>query len=91
MGMTEADLANAATAGEGGSVMPRRGDDLPTQAFHRSSHCGSNGHCVEVAACTCGVKVRDSKDPDGPVLEFTPGAWAEFTDAIKADEYGLPG
>jgi hypothetical protein len=37
------------------------------------------GNCVEVAAHAAIVHVRDSKDPEGPSLGFTPEAWAEFT------------
>ncbi|WP_433535214.1 DUF397 domain-containing protein [Micromonospora sp. CA-249363] len=40
---------------------------------------GSGGACVEVADNLPGlVAVRDSKDPDGPVLVFEPGAWRAF-------------
>jgi len=35
------------------------------------------------------VAVRDSKDPAGPVLAFTPTDWHAFTTAIKAGEFGL--
>lgn len=34
------------------------------------------------------VMVRDSKDPDGPVLVFSPGAWVWFVDEVKADAMG---
>jgi hypothetical protein len=47
--------------------------------------------CVEIAfrqAPTINVLVRDSKDPDGPVLEFTPGEWSRFLDRAKAGESG---
>jgi hypothetical protein len=33
--------------------------------------------------------VRDSKDPAGPVLAFTPDDWRAFTAAIKAGEFSL--
>ncbi len=49
-----------------------------TQAVWRKSTFsnGSGGNCVEVAANLPGiVAVRDSKDPDGPKLIFTPGEW----------------
>jgi hypothetical protein len=29
------------------------------------------------------VAVRDSKDPHGPALVFTPAAWAAFLETIK--------
>ncbi|MCZ7440738.1 DUF397 domain-containing protein [Micromonospora sp. WMMC241] len=36
----------------------------------------SGGNCVEVAGNLPGVVlVRDSKDPSGPALAFTPDAW----------------
>jgi YD repeat-containing protein len=40
--------------------------------WRRSSYSFSNGNCVEVAVVSGGtVGLRDSKDPDGPVLRFT--------------------
>jgi Domain of unknown function (DUF397) len=51
--------------------------------------CPGNA-CVEVAfrqALTINVLVRDSKDPDGPVLEFTPGEWSRFLHRAKAGEF----
>ncbi|MGW6457486.1 DUF397 domain-containing protein [Streptomyces sp. NPDC055078] len=45
-----------------------------------SSHSNNGGACVEVAANltdSCGiVPVRDSKQPAGPVLMVSPGAFA---------------
>jgi hypothetical protein len=39
--------------------------------WRKSSRSGSTGNCVEVAANLQGViAVRDSKDPDGPLLTF---------------------
>ncbi|NDU71761.1 DUF397 domain-containing protein [Actinomadura sp. DSM 109109] len=45
--------------------------DLTDAKWHRSSYSGSNGgNCVELAGLAGAslVAVRDSKDPDGPVL-----------------------
>ena len=40
--------------------------------------------CVEVAGNQPGiVAVRDSKDPDGPILLFGPAVWASFTSSVK--------
>lgn len=45
------------------------------------------GNCVEVATNLPGVvAVRDSKDPLGPVLTFTPGEWGAFIAGVRADE-----
>ena len=44
----------------------------------KSSFSFSNGNCVEVAGLGQMVGLRDSKDPGGPVLRFTPGEWSSF-------------
>ena len=36
------------------------------------------------AALPAAIAVRDSKDPDGPRLIFTPQDWAVFTAAIRS-------
>ena len=65
--------------------------DLSGVRWRKSSYSGSNGGgCVEIASGqTAMVAVRDSKDPKGPVLAFTPEEWQAFTDGVKAGEFGL--
>jgi Domain of unknown function (DUF397) len=46
-----------------------------------------NGACVEVAPSQGGVAVRDSKDPGGPVLTYTPAEWHAFLHGAKAGEF----
>ena len=63
-----------------------------TQAVWRKSTFsnGSGGNCVEVAANLPGiVAVRDSKDPDGPKLIFTPGEWRAFAAGVRGGEFDL--
>ncbi|MFI9270727.1 DUF397 domain-containing protein [Kitasatospora sp. NPDC052896] len=58
-------------------------------AWRKSSHSGGNGACVEVAVpASSTVAVRDSKDPEGPQLRFSPTAWAAFAIAAGAGEFG---
>ncbi|MEU3703284.1 DUF397 domain-containing protein [Streptomyces anulatus] len=47
--------------------------------FTKSSYSEPSGECVEVA-CNVPriVAIRDSKDPGGPVLTVSPGAWGDF-------------
>ncbi|MEU7981840.1 DUF397 domain-containing protein [Micromonospora sp. NPDC049081] len=54
--------------------------DLSGAQWRKSSRSnGQGGACVEVADNLSGVvAVRDSKDPDGPVLAFGPRAWCAF-------------
>ncbi|GAA3657245.1 DUF397 domain-containing protein [Streptomyces chitinivorans] len=47
--------------------------------WFKSSYSGAEGgQCVEVAAGTAAVHVRDSKAVAGPVLTVSHEAWAEF-------------
>ena len=47
---------------------------------------GSGGNCVEVADLPNGRAVRDSKHPEGPILEFTRERWQAFVQGIQAGE-----
>ncbi|MGI5250474.1 DUF397 domain-containing protein [Actinacidiphila glaucinigra] len=53
--------------------------------FTSSYSDDQGGNCVEVATTPQRVHVRDSKDPDGPALSFTPAAWAEFLRDVGRD------
>ena len=59
--------------------------DLTGSNWRKSSYSsGNGGNCVEVAASGAGVvAVRDSKDPDGPALVFTPADWSAFIASLK--------
>jgi hypothetical protein len=35
------------------------------------------------------VGIRASKNPTGPVLEFTPAEWAAFTGGVRDGEFDL--
>jgi hypothetical protein len=47
--------------------------------WQKSTHSNSGGACVEVAGTGPAVAVRDSKNPGGPALAFTPAQWHAFT------------
>lgn len=44
-------------------------------------------NCVQMRRTDQGVQVRDSKDPDGPVLEFTPAEIAAWLDGAQRQEF----
>jgi hypothetical protein len=58
--------------------------DLSRATWRTSTYSNNGGACVEVASAVAGVvAVRDSADPSGPVLAFTPEQWAVFTSIVK--------
>ena len=66
------------------------GHPLANAIWRKSSYSGSNGGgCVEVAALPGTVAVRDSKNPDGPMLTFSRAEWRTFTTALKTGALGL--
>lgn len=51
--------------------------------FRKSTFSTGDRECVEVATnVSRTVAVRDSKNPGGPILRFTPAAWADFQGAL---------
>ncbi|MGW4328408.1 DUF397 domain-containing protein [Nocardia sp. NPDC004573] len=62
--------------------------DLSGTRWFKSSHSGGKDDCVEVAHLEGGmVGVRDSKNPAGAALVFTPGAWDTFTLSVLNAKY----
>jgi hypothetical protein len=58
--------------------------------WRKASYSSSNGGaCVEVALTQRVVAVRDSKDPGGPKLVFTPDEWRAFTAGVRGGAFDL--
>ena len=47
--------------------------------------------CVEVCFVGEDVPLRNSRDPDGPVLVFTAPEWDAFVAGVKLGEFDRPG
>ncbi|WP_329425677.1 DUF397 domain-containing protein [Streptosporangium sp. NBC_01495] len=61
--------------------------NLPDAEFRKSSYSGTGNDCVEVATNLPDlIAIRDSKDPSGPVLAFSPTAWNNFLTGIRNGE-----
>ena len=71
--------------------------DLTGAPWRKSSYSsGNGGACVEVAVVPGSkegsdyvITMRDSKDPDGPVLTFTPDEWKAFTLGVQDGEFDV--
>ncbi|WP_433367449.1 DUF397 domain-containing protein [Streptosporangium sp. CA-115845] len=62
-------------------------DLTPTPAWRKSTLSDGGNGCVEVATNLPDiVAVRDSKDPSGPVLTFSPATWNDFLMGIRTGE-----
>ncbi|WP_159846449.1 DUF397 domain-containing protein [Nocardia sp. CY41] len=65
--------------------------DLSGARWFKSSRSSGGKECVEVAFLDGGqVGVRDSKNPTGPALVFTPGEWDAFTSGVSDGEFMRP-
>jgi hypothetical protein len=54
----------------------------------KSSLSFSNGNCVEVAGLPSGgIGVRNSRDPEGGMLRFTPDEWRAFLGGARNGEF----
>ena len=63
------------------------GNSDRTAGWRRSDACAGAPECVEVSIGAHGVAVRDSKDPAGPVLEFTAAEWAAFVAGVRGGQF----
>ncbi|MGW0809458.1 DUF397 domain-containing protein [Nonomuraea sp. NPDC002799] len=72
--------------------------DISALNWTKSSISNGQNNCVEVATIPAGtdhpkgsggLAVRNSQDPDGPVLIFTLDEWRAFVGGAKLGEFDL--
>lgn len=58
----------------------------------KSSLSFANGNCVEVSGLDAAeILVRNSRDPEGRVLRFTPAEWDAFLGGVRLGEFDRSG
>jgi hypothetical protein len=53
----------------------------------KAQSSGANGQCVEIASATGRIAVRDSKDPEGPILVYTSAEFKAFLGGVRNGEF----
>ena len=56
-------------------------------AWIKADVSDSSGSCDERRRHAGAIEVRDSKDPEGPVLRYTSAEWAAWLDGAKKGEF----
>ncbi len=56
--------------------------------WQKASASGADGQCVEMRRQDGWIQLRDSKNPAGAVLEFSPAVAAAWLDAARKGELG---
>jgi len=64
--------------------------DETADGWHKSSSSG-DGACVEVRMAPEMVHVRDTKNRDEAVLNFTHTEWCAFVSGVRLGEFDVPG
>lgn len=54
--------------------------------WRKSTYCDTSA-CVEVGRIGDRIALRDSKDPEGPVLQFDRQEWNAFVAGVGAGEF----
>ena len=62
---------------------------LPGLVWHKSGRSNPSGNCVELAELPdrAGIAIRNSRDPDGPMLIYTFQEIAAFIDGARDGDF----
>jgi hypothetical protein len=66
--------------------MPAHDFNSPDVTWHRARECETKT-CVEVATSSGMVALRNSRYPDGPVVEYTAAEWLVFLEGARSGDF----
>jgi hypothetical protein len=61
--------------------------ELLSTEWRKARRSMGNGNCVEISTIGAEVIVRDSKDPIGPVIVYSPGSWRRFASEARLGRF----
>jgi hypothetical protein len=61
--------------------------ELTELVWIKAKASNHNGACVEIASTADKIAIRDSKDPRGPILVYTPVEFRAFLDGARNGEF----
>lgn len=64
-----------------------RDGELAGLSWIKAKASNHNGACVEIASTPDKIAMRDSKDPSGPILVYTPVEFRAFLDGARNGEF----
>lgn len=63
--------------------MSSTGLEVRNLDWRKAARSAGNGACVEIAQVNGQIAVRDSKDPEGPILSYSARVFRSFLRATK--------
>lgn len=63
------------------------GNGLQVPGWRKARRSVATGECVEVAPVVGNIVVRDSMNPDGPILQYSAASWRSFLVAAKRGNF----
>jgi hypothetical protein len=62
-------------------------EERATLVWVKARMSTSYGQCVQIASTASGVAMRDSKDPDGPILVYTRDEFEAFLGGARKGDF----
>ena len=62
-------------------------EEIAGLSWVKAQFSSINGACIEIASTPGKIAIRDSKDPGGPILVYTPLEFRAFLDGARNGEF----
>jgi hypothetical protein len=64
-------------------------DKLDELKWRKAKRSKANGACAEVASAAGTIIIRDSKDPQGAALYYSPESWRSFIGETRMGHFDM--